>query len=40
MNKIKEFIEGILDGLSEVLSPQPEPIPIPIRTRPHQRPRR
>lgn len=40
MDKIKDIINGILEGLAEILTPQPEPVPIPVRTRPHHRPRR
>lgn len=40
MNKIKDVINGILEGLAEILTPPPAPVPIPVRTRPQQRPRR
>lgn len=40
MNKIKDFIESIVEGLADLLSPPPAPVPIPVRTRPHHRPRR
>lgn len=32
MGKIKDIIDRLVDGMTEILSPEPKLIPIPIRT--------